>query len=60
MLILGRRKDETIRIGEDVTIHVLAFEKGGVRIGIDAPKSTPIVRGELIDAAERLRKGRQA
>lgn len=48
MLVLSRKRNESIRIGEDVTITVIAVKGGGVRIGIDAPQEIPIVRSELI------------
>lgn len=46
MLVLSRKKDESIRIG-DVTVIVVRIHGNTVRIGIDAPKETPILRGEL-------------
>jgi len=47
MLILGRKEQETIHIGNDVTISVESITKGMVKIGIDAPKDIMILRGEL-------------
>ena len=48
MLVLGRRVNETIKIGDDVTITLVAIRSlYDVRIGIDAPKHIKIVRGEL-------------
>jgi len=49
MLILGRKEQETILIGNDITISVEQINKGMVRIGIDAPKDIMILRGELKD-----------
>jgi len=48
MLVLSRKVNETIKIGDDIEIRVLEVKGETVRIGIDAPKSTDILRGELI------------
>jgi carbon storage regulator CsrA len=51
MLILGRRKDETIVLttpaGERITIVVQDIRGALVRLGIDAPQRVTILRGEL-------------
>ena len=47
MLILSRKAGETIWIGEDVEIVVTEVKGDQVKIGIRAPKSIDIVRGEL-------------
>jgi carbon storage regulator len=49
MLILTRKRNESIRIGEDIVVRVMRTGKGGVKIGIEAPSSVRIVRGELHD-----------
>ena len=49
MLVLARKLDESIIIGDDVTIKIISIEKGVVKIGIDAPSSISIVRSELIE-----------
>ncbi|HBH35652.1 MAG TPA: carbon storage regulator [Gammaproteobacteria bacterium] len=43
MLILTRRNGETIRIGDDIEVAVLAVTGNQVRIGIDAPLRTTLV-----------------
>ena len=48
MLVLARKKLEMIQIGGDVVITVLRIDSGTVRIGIDAPASTRVLRGELV------------
>lgn len=40
-----------MRIGDDITVSILAVENGRVRIAIDAPTSIPILRSELIEAS---------
>ena len=57
MLILQRRPNEAILIGEDVRVVVLRTENGGVRLGIEAPGDVSILREEILDQvrAENLR-----
>jgi carbon storage regulator len=47
MLILTRRVGETIRIGTDVSVTVMAVNGSQARIGIKAPKSTIVDREEI-------------
>jgi len=47
MLVLARKKMEMIHIGQDIVIKVLHIRNGVVRIGIDAPASVRVMRGEL-------------
>ena len=49
MLILSRKEEESIRIGEDIEIKVVQTAKGYVKLGIEAPKSILVLRKELID-----------
>jgi carbon storage regulator len=53
MLILTRRVGETVMIGDDVAITVLGVKGNQVRIGIKAPKDTPVHREEIF---ERIRR----
>lgn len=49
MLVLSRRLDETICIGENIRVKVVDFKPGGVvRLGIDAPDNVVIMRQELL------------
>ncbi len=48
MLILTRKRGETVLIGEDVTVTVLGVKGQQVRIGIDAPKEVEIHREEVV------------
>jgi carbon storage regulator len=52
MLILSRKLDEGITIGDDVVIKVLEINKGSIKLGIDAPRTTQILRNELKEAVE--------
>ena len=55
MLILRRRAGETLLIGDDIKITVMDVYEGGVRLAIDAPKSIPVLRSELLQAADANR-----
>ncbi|MCW2163925.1 carbon storage regulator, CsrA [Microbacterium hydrothermale] len=48
MLVLTRRPNESIMIGDDVTVTILGITATGVRIGIDAPRDTRIHRSEIV------------
>ena len=48
MLVLSRKENETIQIGDDIEIRILEVKGDTVRIGIEAPKSVDILRGELV------------
>jgi len=50
MLVLNRKKDESVKIGDDITIMVLNVQGGYVRLGIEAPKEVPVHRKEVYDA----------
>ncbi|MBT42054.1 MAG: carbon storage regulator [Idiomarina sp.] len=47
MLVLTRREGEMINIGDDIFIKVIGVKGGNVRIGVDAPKDTPVHRNEI-------------
>jgi carbon storage regulator CsrA len=49
MLVLARKLNEAITIGDDIVVKVISVEKGVVKLGIDAPTSVSIVRNELLD-----------
>lgn len=49
MLILGRREGDSIIIDGGIRIVVVSCDRGGVRIGIDAPADVKILRGEIAD-----------
>jgi len=47
MLVLNRKEGEEIQIGNNVVIKVISISDGTIKIGIEAPKELPILRGEL-------------
>jgi len=53
MLVLSRHVGETIQLGDDITIQVVSLSGDRVRLGIEAPPRTRIMRGELIESGER-------
>ena len=54
MLVLSRKREDVILIGDDIRITVVKIDRHTVRLGIEAPGATPIVREELLlDADER-------
>ncbi|NLO47755.1 MAG: carbon storage regulator CsrA [Clostridiales bacterium] len=50
MLVLSRKLNETIRIGDDIRVTLLGIEGEKIKIGIEAPKTTRIFREELLEA----------
>ena len=53
MLVLSRRTEEKIKIGDNIVVSILGIEGGNVKIGIDAPKEVTILRMEVF---EQIRK----
>ena len=47
MLVLTRKQQEQIQIGDNVTITILKIKGRAVRLGIEAPRQVKVVRGEL-------------
>lgn len=55
MLVLSRKKDEKIIIGENITLMVIEIRGDKVRLGIDAPKDVSVHREEVYDAIRKER-----
>ncbi|WP_066290388.1 carbon storage regulator CsrA [Bacillus sp. FJAT-29937] len=53
MLVLTRKLNEAIRIGEDIEIKILSIEGEQIKIGIDAPKNIEIHRKEVYLAIQQ-------
>lgn len=48
MLVLTRKRAETIQIGENIFVKVIRTGRSAVKIGIEAPANVRVVRGELM------------
>jgi len=53
MLVLSRRRNEQIRIGDDIIINVVDIRGDKVRLGIQAPKEVPVHREEVYEAIQK-------
>lgn len=53
MLVLSRKRGESIRINDDITITVLEMRGDKIRLGIEAPKVVPVHREEVYVAIQR-------
>ncbi|MCH2210215.1 MAG: carbon storage regulator CsrA [Fuerstiella sp.] len=60
MLVLSRKKDEKIVIGENITLMVIEIRGDKVRLGIDAPRDVAVHREEVFDAIRRESEQKQA
>ena len=53
MLVLSRQRDQSIMIGDDVVVTIVDIRGDKVRLGIDAPRETPVHRREVYEAIQR-------
>ena len=56
MLVLARKTDESIVIGDNIVVKIISVENGVVKLGIDAPKEVSIIRNELIEEIKETNK----
>jgi carbon storage regulator len=56
MLIITRRKGQRIVLGHDIEIVISDISRSGVKIGVVAPNSLTILRGEVRDAVEQANR----
>jgi carbon storage regulator len=49
MLVLSRKEDQSIFIGEDIEVTILEIKDGNIKIGIEAPDNIKIYRKEIFD-----------
>lgn len=53
MLVLSRRKDESVVINNDIRVVVVEIRGDKVRLGVEAPKEVPVHRSEVYEAINR-------
>lgn len=53
MLVLTRKRDEIIKIGDNIFVTILEVEGGSVKIGIDAPRDVAILRMEVYEQIQK-------
>lgn len=58
MLVLSRKKNESIVINDDITIVVVEIRGDKVRLGVEAPKEVPVHRREVYEAILRNEQAR--
>lgn len=56
MLVLSRKIGEVITIGNSIKITILSYDRGIVRVGIEAPKDIPVHRKEVYDRIIELNR----
>lgn len=56
MLILSRKIDEKIKIGDEITITLIDVHGDQVKIGVEAPKNVKVFRQEVFDAIQKENK----
>lgn len=49
MLVISRKKDQSLLIGDDIEIKIVKIEDGSVKLAIDAPKDKVILRKEIYE-----------
>lgn len=59
MLVLSRKKNESIVINDDISIVVVEIRGDKVRLGVEAPKEVPVHRREVYDAIKRAEAEQQ-
>jgi len=53
MLVIPRKKNEAIVVGDDIIVTVIEIRDDKVRLGIDCPKEVSFHRGEVLQAIQR-------
>jgi carbon storage regulator len=50
MLVLTRKKNESIIIGDDIVVTIVDIQNGKIRLGVQAPREVPVHRQEIYDS----------
>ena len=53
MLVLSRRKDESVMIGDNLQVKILDIQKNQVKLGIEAPRDVTVHRMEVYETIQR-------
>jgi carbon storage regulator len=56
MLVLSRKLNQAIMIGDDVRIVVVAVDRDTVKLGIEAPRAIPVHRSEVYEEIQRTNR----
>lgn len=56
MLILSRKIDEKIKIGDEITLTIIEVKGDQVKIGVEAPKNVKVFRQEVFEAIQKENK----
>jgi carbon storage regulator len=56
MLVLSRKMNQSIMIGDDVRIVVVAVDRDQVKLGIEAPREVPVHRSEIYEEIQRANR----
>ena len=56
MLVLSRKINQSIMIGDDIRIVVVGVDRDQVKVGIEAPRSVPVHRSEIYDEIQRANR----
>jgi carbon storage regulator len=56
MLVLSRKLNQAIMVGDNVRIVVVSVDRDQVKLGIDAPREIPVHRSEVFDEIQRANR----
>ncbi len=57
MLVLTRKLNEKIRVGDDIVVTIIQIDKGSVKIGFEAPENVAIYRDEVYEKIQNEDRG---